>query len=201
MASKLYLVRHGAIGPAGHRQFIGSTDLLLNENGEAQARRLASLLQALQPDAVWVSPMQRARQTADLALPGLPATVVEDLREINFGRWEGKTFDQIAESDPELVDRWYDFDTAFVFPEGEGLQSFLNRIKAVAADLAADPAESIAVVTHGGVIRSLVCHFLGLCLRQYLLFNVKLGSVSVVELFNGRGVLNSLSVTVPPDQV
>jgi broad specificity phosphatase PhoE len=116
-----------------------------------------------------------------------------DLREVDFGFWEGKTFDQIRISDPEAVNRWADFDSAFSFPGGEQLEDFLIRMQRAAASLASCPEDNVLAVTHAGVIRALLCHFLGLHPRQYVLFNVDYASLTILDLFGDKGVLKGLN--------
>ncbi len=197
MARFLNLIRHGAVLPSGHGLFIGSSDISLNDAGREQARNLSLILKSIDVGSCWVSPMQRARQTADLALPEQELSVAQDLREIDFGKWEQKTFEQIADENPELVKHWCELNSDFSFPDGESLPAFQGRIGQVAQQLTDATEETITIVSHGGVIRGLICHFLGLSFRQYLLFNVALGSLSTITLYDGKGVLNCLSVTPP----
>ena len=194
MARWLHLVRHGVGAGAAAGMFLGKTDPPLSPVGEAQARALAGPLAGLAPTRAFTSPLARGRRTAALALPALAAAVLPDLREIDFGRWEGRTFAQIAAAEPDLVRQWNDFDPDFGFPGGERLRDFHARVQAVATVLAAEAADGVAVFTHGGVIRTLICHFLGLPLRQYLIFRIDPGSLSSVELFGDRGVLTGLNL-------
>lgn len=160
----------------------------LSDAGIAQARRLAGVGV---PDRCYCSPMLRTRQTADTM--GLTYETDANLREISFGRWEGLAFDEINASDPELVDRWAEYADDFAFPEGESVGGFNARVREFAARVADEPAQRVVVVTHGGVIRTLICHFLGLDLRSYLLFEVKRASVSKLAIHDGRGVLTLLN--------
>jgi len=119
--------------------------------------------------------------------------IVENLREIDFGRWEGMSFAEIAAADPAAVDRWAALDDAFAFPEGEGIKAFRERIGAAAERIAADPAGTVVVFAHGGVIRFLICHFLGLPDRHHLLFDIRPASISEIRIDGGCGVLTRLN--------
>ena len=77
----------------------------------------------------------------------------------------------------------------FAFPGGEGLAGFFERVSAAADRLAADDADTVLAVTHGGVIRAMICHLLSLERRHYVLFDVDYAAVVVLRLFDGRGVL------------
>ena len=188
MATRLVLVRH-AYPATETGRLVGSTDPLLDAQGEAQARALADRVARFEPEGCCCSPLVRCRQTAAAIAGPLPVRLEPDLREIDFGRWENRTFAEVAAAEPELIARWSDYDPAFAFPGGEGLGEFQDRISRLAARLAADPAGTLLVVSHAGVIRALVCHYLGLRPSQYVLFDVGHASITLLHLFDGHGVL------------
>ncbi len=192
MKKKLLLLRHAAHKAEHHSQFYGRTDFVLSEQGCRQAASLASFIKKYQPEACFCSPLKRCLETVR-ALSGISIEINPDLQEVDFGFWEGKTFDQIHQLDPAAVQRWADFDPAFAFPGGEGLEEFLIRIRRVAAVIVDHPANTLLAVTHAGVIRALLCHFLGLHPRQYVLFNVDYASLTILELFGDKGVLAGLN--------
>ena len=117
-----------------------------------------------------------------------------DLREIDFGRWEGLLFAEIAPGDSELVKRWSAWDREFAFPDGEAVAGFLARTGAVAERLAARPEETVLVVAHGGVIRALICHLLKLPPQNYLLFDVKPARLATLDLFSEGAVLTGFNL-------
>ena len=189
----LYLVRHAPVAaPAG--TFIGSTDLPLAGTGleplSGVARRLAGV------DCWWCSPMLRARQTLEKIVqadgPAVPR-FDDRLREIDFGRWEEKRFAEIVARDPGPVDAWQEY-ADFSFPRGEAVADFVQRVGEMLAVFSSSGLERIAVVTHGGVIRTMICLALGLPARHYLLFDVRPASLSVLELFDRGGVLKGLNL-------
>ncbi|OIP89357.1 MAG: alpha-ribazole phosphatase [Syntrophobacterales bacterium CG_4_8_14_3_um_filter_58_8] len=195
MAERLILIRHGDLGARRRGRYIGRTDAPLSQEGRRQAAALAGPL-VRRPDvaSVLVSPLRRTRETAELALGrGANFVVDPDLREIDFGRWEGMGFAKILAADPAAVDRWAALADNFAFPEGESIGNFRKRIGAAARRIAADPARTAVVVTHGGVIRFLICHFLGLPDRAHLLFDVQPASISEIRIDGGKGVLTLLN--------
>jgi len=192
MMKRLYLLRHGSTG-AGNR-YIGSTDLDLSPEGAADLEGAAGLLQRQQVDAVLCSPMRRCRQTVDRLGLHRRAEIVDDLREIDFGRWEGLSFAEICATDGELVDRWAQGAADFAFPEGESLRGFLGRIDAIRTMLTATPARRPLLVTHGGVIRHLLCACLGIEPEKSLLFEIKAGRCTVIDLHSAGGVLAGLNL-------
>jgi alpha-ribazole phosphatase len=190
----LILVRHGDLGEKYHGRYIGRTDAPLAAEGRRQAAALAGELGRLARPRILCSPLLRARETLEIALGTDAAfTVDNDLREINFGRWEAMNFAEIAAADPAAVDRWAALEDDFAFPGGESIGAFRTRIGAVAGRIAADPSGTAVAVTHGGVIRLLICHFLGLEYRRYLLFDVRPGSLSEISIDGGTGVLTRLN--------
>jgi broad specificity phosphatase PhoE len=196
MAKRLLLLRHPPI-IAGHvGQLIGATDAPLAPLSQSQASALAARVMRWAPHACHCSPLQRCRQTASVVAPGLPLLVDPDLREIDFGEWEKRTFEEAARRDPALVERWGNFDADFAFPGGESVGGFMCRVRAAADRLIQAEQQIVLAVTHGGVIRTMICHLLGLEPRNYLAFDVPYAAMAVIELFDGRGVLAAL---VRPD--
>ncbi len=197
MVKKIMLARHCSTGEEYRGRFVGRTDLPLGPEAASEVERLAGVLAPLAPAATLFSPLRRARRTAEM-LAGLAdiGSLREDLdlREIDFGRWEGKSFAELAPGDSELVKRWAAWAPDFAFPEGEAVAGFLARVGAVAARLAARPEERLLVVAHGGVIRALICHLLGIPPRNYLLFDVRPARLATVDLFPEGGVLTGLNL-------
>ena len=195
MLEELVLIRHGDIGEEFKGIFVGKTDVPLSAEGKLQAERLRPYLKSRPLTAIFSSPQQRCRETARIATEalGLPVEVDEDLREIDFGRWERLTFDEIVSLDASAVDGWARYDPDFTFPGGERIGDFLNRVSAVGERLASQGTGRAVVFTHGGIIRALICHFLKLAPRNYLLFEVRPASLNTIRLFEEGGVLTGLN--------
>jgi len=194
MVQRLILIRHGDLGDRCRGRYIGRTDASLSAEGKRQAEALAGPVARLNGARFLTSPLRRTRETAEIALGAHGRfEIVENLREIDFGRWEGMSFAEIAAADPAAVDCWAALDDAFAFPEGEEIKAFQERIRAAAERIAADPAGTVAVFAHGGVIRFLICHFLGLPDRHHLLFDVRPASISEIRIDGGCGVLTRLN--------
>lgn len=196
MAENLLLIRHATTVSVRDGRYIGATDEKIIVPESDAVRRLVFLVQDFGTERCLGSPMLRTRQTADLVIApcGLEMEMDADLREIDFGRWEGLTFAEISGQAPALVQQWADGAADFCFPGGEKVTAFQTRVREVGNRLAALPDKTVAVVTHGGVIRSLVCHYLGLSLDRYLQFEVRPFSVTVIRLFGSRGVLAGLNL-------
>ncbi|MGA2331584.1 MAG: alpha-ribazole phosphatase [Syntrophales bacterium] len=197
MARKLLLLRHGDIGKQYQDRYIGSADVSMSPLGHQQVRAIRALLGKERPSQCISSPMMRCRETAAVVMEtaDMDFTVDPDLREIDFGRWEGMDFGEIQKAFPEEIDRWAEFKADFAFPGGDKIGDFQERVVSVAERLATNPADTILICTHGGVIRLLICHFLGLQPWHYILFKVKHASLATIELFNGSGILAGLNET------
>jgi len=194
MTKRVILIRHGDLGEACRGLYIGRTDVPLSEGGKRQAAALAGEIGRLNGAHILCSPLLRTRETAEIAIGAADACDIDsDLREIDFGRWEGMGFAEIAAADPAAVERWSALDEDFAFPGGESFGDFRKRIGAVAGRIAADPAGTVVAFTHGGVIRYLICRFLGLEDRHYLLFDVRPGSLTEISIEEGKGVLTRLN--------
>jgi alpha-ribazole phosphatase len=190
----LILVRHGEADGSRPGVLCGRSDPGLSEAGRRQAALLQEMVRR-HPGARFVSsPLARARQTAEIGVGGARVEVQTDadLQEMDFGDWEGLTYDEVAARYPELAAGWSEFRADFGFPGGERLADFASRIERVARDLAGPDGGTVVAFTHGGVIRALICHFLGLPPRDYLLFDVAPGGVATLRLWGERGVLAGL---------
>lgn len=152
----LYFIRHGATAGNLERRYIGRTDEPLCPAGYAQLEALKGRIAA---DLLFVSPMRRTRQTAEFLFPGQPFTVVEDFRETDFGRFEGKTGDELW-ADPDYR-AWVNGGCAGNIPSGEPSAAFKVRCSsAFACALETLPAgANAAFVVHGGVIMAVLEEF------------------------------------------
>jgi len=194
MTKRVILIRHGDLGEGYRGRYIGRTDVPISEGGKRQAAALSGELGRLNGAHILCSPLLRTRETAEMALSATDACDIDsDLREIDFGRWEGMGFTEIAAAEPAAVDSWAALDEDFAFPGGESIDDFRKRIDAVAERITADPTGTVVAFTHGGVIRYLICRFLGLEDRHYLLFDVRPGSLSEISIEKGKGVLTRLN--------
>ena len=148
----LYLIRHGLPDfPGGKRLCLGTTDIPLGAAGLAQAKAMAAALPAV--SAVYSSPLRRARQTAEAI--GLPITVVDDLRELHAGEWDGLDFDRIRTQFPDLYAA-RGMDKTLPLPGGENHAAGLARFRSAMERIAEQSSGDFAVVAHGGII----AHFL-----------------------------------------
>lgn len=151
---QLIFIRHGATAGNLEKRYIGSTDEPLCDIGIAQVEKLRK--QNFQADFLYVSPMLRTRQTAELLFPEMSHTIVEDFRETNFGLFEGKTAGELSDC-PEYQ-TWVESMCLAPIPHGESVADFKARCcSAFEMIVQSIPDNSCAVfVVHGGVIMSIL---------------------------------------------
>lgn len=153
MPTTIVLVRHGETDWNRERRYQGHADVPLNETGRRQAHDLADLLASERVDAVYTSPLRRASETAGIvaAQIGLEPRVLEALREIDVGDWEGLTIDDVRAQFPERAD----VAGHSGFPNGETDEDLDARVVPALVDLSRTHAdETVLGVTHAGPIRA-----------------------------------------------
>ena len=151
----LILIRHGETDWNVQGRFQGQIDVPLNALGLRQAARTAERMMQERIDAFYCSDLLRTRQTAEptaLKLQ-LPAAPDASLREQHFGILEGLSFDEVKARHPRQLADWLRHDPDYALPEGESVRRFHARVVAAVQALAARHAgQTLAVVTHGGVL-------------------------------------------------
>jgi broad specificity phosphatase PhoE len=152
---RLVLVRHGETSGNSSERLIGSGDPELSAEGRAQIHALRERLRGQVIDRIVASPLRRAWQSAEILAGGAPIRLERDLREIDFGHWEGRTLDEIELSDPVLFARWREGAAGFEYPGGESRAAFRSRVERALERLLAEPGTSALVVAHKGVLRAL----------------------------------------------
>ncbi len=182
---RLLLARHGESTWNAERRFQGSTDIALSARGRAQAGALARGLRGYRVRAAYVSPFRRALETAELALQGtsVPLVVLEELRELSLGQWEGCTVDEIRAQDGDPYVAWLRAPHDCPPPGGEPLPVVSERVRAAIDRIAAahPDGDDVLVVAHGGVISVYACHLLGCSFNHLWRLRVDNASLTVVR--------------------
>jgi broad specificity phosphatase PhoE len=185
---ELVVLRHGQTEWSKSGQHTGVTDLPLLPEGEERARELCGALAGRHFAEVWVSPRQRARRTAELA--GLtPTAIVDDLVEMDYGGYEGRT---TAEISAELGREWSVWRDPVVpgATPGETLTQVATRVDRVLAAVAPRLADGdVALVAHGHVLRVLTARYLQLAAEMGALFALPAGSYGVLGQEHERPAL------------
>ena len=149
------LIRHGQIPGNIERRYIGQTDQHLTEEG----RRQAAEADVPAVDRVVTSPLSRCRETADIMYPSLPKEIENDLREMDFGIFEGRSAQEMADFAPYR--EWVDGMCKGPVPDGESMDEFSERCMRAFERIVREGREDerIAFVVHGGTIMAIMGAF------------------------------------------
>lgn len=162
MVRPILLTRHGETTWNAIGRLQGVTDIELNDVGRVQARALAASFGASDITSVWTSDLSRARETGAIiaAALGLSEPRIDpELRECNFGVFEGLTRDEIVSQYPEAWRAWRELTTAP--PGGEPRAAAIARMTRVLTRLAGEDGGPVLVISHGGVMRLWLIEMLG----------------------------------------
>jgi alpha-ribazole phosphatase/probable phosphoglycerate mutase len=162
--SELLFIRHAATDMAG--TFCGHSDPELNARGRVQLAELIDRLRVEEISAVYTSDLRRARTTGTAIAKafGVGCHVRSALREVDFGQWEGITWEEIERRDEAYARRWIAEYPRLSAPEGESFSNFERRVLDEVAFLSRKTeatSRTIAVVTHAGVLRIVLCALYG----------------------------------------
>jgi alpha-ribazole phosphatase/probable phosphoglycerate mutase len=215
MVTVLYLIRHGETEGAEKRRYKGSIDVPLSENGIRQMEQVSKYIVEENKyfsnppsptflkggkggllDAVYCSDLQRAIKSAELiAKPhSLNPIIVPSLRERNFGIWESMSFDEIREKHPLEFDAWAGNPLRFSPMGGESTVEVKERvIDALDKILNTHEKQQIAIVSHGGVIRIMLCHFLGIPLENIFRVEQDYGALNIIEFWDKYPVVKLMN--------
>jgi broad specificity phosphatase PhoE len=168
--TRVFLVRHGATPLTADDRFAGSSDVPLGPEGLVQVERLAERLAAAPIAAVYSSPLRRTVATATVvAAPhGLTPVLVDDLREIDHGRWEGLRRDEVRHLYPEEYADW-ERDPVDCAPLGgeTGRQVLVRALPVMTGIIRRHAGQSVLVVAHKATNRLLIAQWLGIDLHGY----------------------------------
>lgn len=191
---RLLLVRHGLSEYNSARRFAGSSDVEMTDDGYRQTEQLRDRLAVEKIDAIYSSNLKRAMRTAEVisAKHSLEIIPCPELREINYGEIEGLTFEQIGKNYPAVAELITNFSLQLQFPGGECFEEFTARICKFLDRLEKHtPSETILVVAHGGPLRTLVCHLLGIGMEHWRQIRIDNASLTIISIHE-RGTIISL---------
>lgn len=183
---RLLIARHGQTKHNLDHRYQGITDAPLNETGRAQATQLADRLAGEKIDLIYSSPLMRSTQTAELIAKVNTIEIKKDerLREISFGDWEGMSYDEIKAQSADLLKKWINDPAHVPPPNGETLIQLATRVRDAVDELKSQHTDqTVLVVTHGGVIRTMLCLALGLDLNRHMQFESATGSLSELSFY------------------
>ncbi len=196
--TRLLVVRHGDTEFNSAQRFQGYSDIELSGAGYKQAERLRDRLAAERIDTIYSSDLRRALATAEVisSRHQTGITTCPELREINYGRLEGLTFEEIGRLYPEVADWCVNWSPQLEFPGGESFGELKERVSAFLSRLRNQALEkTILIVAHGGPLRLLLCFLLEIDPWHWRQFQLNLASLSIVETYPEIAVISLLNDT------
>ena len=193
---EILLIRHGQTDWNRERRVMGDHPIGLNAEGRQQVENLSKLLSNVSFDALYCSPLMRTRESAEILNMErkLPIREEADLREIEYGEWVGKTFQEIRESDG--------FESYYRFPErpvgitGESLVAVCQRAAGLLEKLRSEWKEGrIACVTHADWVKCAILHTLKMPMNHLYQFRIDNASVSLLSYENSMERVVSVNNT------
>jgi len=193
---RLFVVRHGETEWVRERRFAGSRDIPLTAAGRDQCAAVARALASATVAAVYASPLERARASAEvIAKPhGLPVRIVPAFSEMTFGSWEGLTRDEARARDPEAWAQWRSAPHLLKLAGGETIAEVAARVTAgVEALQAAHEGHTVVLVSHGVVARVIVLGALGLGLDRLWTLDAAPAGITEIEYEPGWATVHRMN--------
>jgi len=193
---KLTLIRHGESVLNSQKRIQGNFDSSLTRRGKSQTELLSQRIKQNSEtfDFIFSSPLKRASETADIISNylGLPVKIINGLKEINLGDWEGKLIEEVRGSEPRLFSDFISKPAQCLIPSGEDPVDFQKRVVTSIKDILENHRmKNILIVSHAGAISAFLCHLLNLNLN--CMWNMNSENTSITQIiFNN----NSLRVTL-----
>jgi len=193
MSCRIYFVRHGETSWNAIMKIQGHSDVFLSDRGREQAEMLAQRLSNEKIHCFYSSDLARACETARIVAQPHEMDVITTpaLRELNFGVWEGLTVKEIEETYPGQIKSWWTNPLNTHIPQGETLSEMTERcVNEVKNIIKEHNNETVLVVAHGGVIRSIICSVLGINLNEQWRLHLDNACLSLVDFPQWeRGIL------------
>lgn len=182
--TQLLLIRHAVNDVMKEKKLAGRMPgVHLNDEGRQQAEDVAERLRRLPLKAVYASPLERTRETAEplARLLALPVQTRDGLAEVEYGEWTGRSLEELSKLDAWKIVQMYP--SGMRFPGGEtmrGMQArIVNELEAIAAE---HPRDIVAVFSHADVIKAALAHYLGVHLDLFQRIIIDPTGVSVVAV-------------------
>ena len=196
--TKVIFVRHGETLWNYSKRYQGHSDIPLNKKGLEQAERVAQRLAGETISAVYSSDLVRAASTAQAIADrhSLRCTMVPELREINFGLWEGLTYGEIMVKWPDILSAVYSRPGKDLIPGGESFYDVQHRTTiGLSKCIAGHDEETIVVVSHGGTMRVLLCDALGLAIENMWTLQQDSTAINIINYFGATKVVSLVNDT------
>lgn len=189
---RLILIRHGEPEQEAKGRCYGSLNVGLSEAGREQIQATLDCIQNLRAPALYVSPLKRAIESARIVAASLKIqpTVAADLREIDFGRFEGLTYEQVEKLYPEQYKLWMERPTEIQFPQGESFAEVKARVLRFKKSLLqSHPGQTVVVVSHAGANRILLAEALSIPEAAIFRIDQAYAALNVIDYLDGYAIV------------
>jgi len=199
MGVKLFLIRHGQTESNAEGRYQGSRDTELTETGLRQAYLAKKYLSNVRLDAIYSSPMKRATDTARIIAEDtqLELKIRDNLKELNFGKWEGLKFEEINERYKKDYQAWLNDPYKNPPTQGESFGKLQERagdeIKKIVSEN--KDGSNVAVITHGGVILALLVDWLQIPPKCWRSLIQRQGAINIVVISDGFPYISTINYT------
>ena len=199
MGVKIFLIRHGQTIWNEEGRYQGKKDIELTRLGIGQAKLAARYLSKVNFSNIYSSPLKRTLETANIInkKKGLDIIIRDDLAELSFGKWEGLKFNQISKKFHDDYYKW--LEDPYTNPPTDG-ESFSQLSKRTTSEIEKIINENkdgsdIAVISHGGVILSLLVHWLKIPLSRWKSIIQRQGAINIVVIDKGFPYISAINYT------
>lgn len=184
--TKLILIRHGETDYNLQNRYCGFSNPSLNKNGVWQSKKLANRFTNIKVEKIYSSDLKRAVETTKIIFKNNSIEQLPDFREMNFGIFEGLKYDEIIKKYPSHYKNWIENPMKVKISDGEALEDLAKRVrKRLAFLLSRHKDGKIALVTHGGPIRVILCDALKFSLDSFWKIKQDIAAVSVIDYPEG----------------
>ncbi len=190
---EVILIRHCETDYNKDRRFAGITDVGINKKGTKQAKLLKNKLKNEKIDIVYSSNLTRCRETLEIINIKSEVVYSKNLQEMDFGVWEGLTYEEAEKNHGELVLEWKKDWINYTIPKGESFSIMSKRLIDEFEIIKNKHSGKIAVISHGGCIRAILGHYLMDSIKECWKFYVENGSVSRLSFDDKFVYLKSLN--------
>jgi len=192
--TRLYLTRHGEV--VNHGVYNGQADVDITPQGARHMERLRGLLQGKPLRAVYSSDLLRTRKGAEIiGVPhGLKPESFTEFREVNFGRWQGLTYQQVMEQYPTDIPQWMNNLETFRIPGGESLEEVRERAMPKLRELLElHRGQEFLLVCHGALNRLFIAEALRLPYAHLLRIEQEYGCLNIIEYIGSWAVIKLIN--------
>jgi len=194
--TRIYLIRHGQVINSQAKAYNGHNDVGLSDLGVSQMERVAGRLKREPVTVVYCSDLIRSRKGAEIIARDHNLVPISDvnLRELNFGLWEGLTFAEIAGQFPGELKKWNGSLVDYAIPEGESVADLRERVIPTAEEIVTrHRGQAIALVAHGGVNRVILADATNLSLKYMFSMEQDYGCLNIIDYFQDLAVVKLMN--------